>query len=249
MHFLNIGSGSKGNSTIIYNEETTILVDVGVSRRRIVTALKTINKKLSDVQYVLITHAHSDHISNIDIFPSNIVYSVENELRNHMDFNILEHFKEYRLNTISVIVLLTSHDVKGSCGFLFKDNKNELVYITDTGFIPLKTLNIIQNKDIYIIESNHDINMLLESRRTNRLKERILSSVGHLSNDLCAQYLAEVIGEKTKAIFLAHLSEECNLDGIAIDTVYSIVTSKNKRAKHIVFDALKQKEATIYDQD
>ena len=96
MHFLNIGSGSKGNSTIIYNEETTILVDVGVSRRRIVTALKTINKKLSDVQYVLITHAHSDHISNIDIFPSNIVYSVENELINHMDFNILEHFKEYR---------------------------------------------------------------------------------------------------------------------------------------------------------
>ena len=174
MHFLNIGSGSKGNSTIIYNEETTILVDVGVSRRRIVTALKTINKKLSDVQYVLITHAHSDHISNIDIFPSNIVYSVENELRNHMDFNILEHFKEYRFNTISVIVLLTSHDVKGSCGFLFKDNKNELVYITDTGFIPLKTLNIIQNKDIYIIESNHDINMLLESRRTNQLKERIL---------------------------------------------------------------------------
>ena len=65
MHFLNIGSGSKGNSTIIYNEETTILVDVGVSRRRIVTALKTINKKLSDVQYVLITHAHSDHISNM----------------------------------------------------------------------------------------------------------------------------------------------------------------------------------------
>ena len=123
------------------------------------------------------------------------------------------------------------------------------MYITDTGFIPLKTLNIIQNKDIYIIESNHDINMLLESRRTNRLKERILSSVGHLSNDLCAQYLAEVIGDKTKAIFLAHLSEECNLDGVAIDTVYSIVTSKNKRAKHIVFDALKQKEATIYDQD
>lgn len=249
MHFLNIGSGSKGNATIIYNEDTTILVDVGVSKRRIVTALRTINRKLENVQFVLITHAHSDHVSNIDIFDPKIVYSVKNELVNHMDFNILEHFKEYDFNSIKVTVLLTSHDVMGSCGFLFKDNKNELVYITDTGYIPLSTLNVIKNKDIYIMESNHDINMLLESRRTNRLKERILSSVGHLSNDLCGQYLSEVIGEKTKAIFLAHLSEECNLDGIALDTVYSIVGCRVKDKKYIVFDTLKQKESTIYDQD
>ncbi len=249
MKFINVGSGSKGNSTIIYNEETTILVDAGISKRRLVTALRTINRKLEDIRFVLLTHAHNDHVSNIDIFNPKIVYTVENELTNDSDFNIIEHFKEYKLNTINVTVLKTSHDVKGSSGFLFKDSKNELVYITDTGYIPLETLNIIKNKEIYIMESNHDISMLLNSARPIILKTRILSSVGHLSNDLCGKYLSEVVGDKTKAIFLAHLSEECNLDGIAIDTVYELITKKIKNNKYLLFDTLKQRESTIYDKD
>lgn len=221
MKIYSIASGSKGNATIIFNETTTILVDCGVSEKRLKNGLKNINKKLDDVDYVLFTHEHIDHVRGATIFSNQIEYCLKDTI-DVPKGNQLELFKEYSFDSIKVMPLKTSHDAVNPCGYRFIDDENEVVYITDTGFLPEITKSYIRNANIYFFESNHDIKMLLQSRRPDVLKERILSYHGHLSNEQSAQYMCDVIGDKTTNILLAHMSEECNEHGVALNTYYDI---------------------------
>jgi phosphoribosyl 1,2-cyclic phosphodiesterase len=147
---------------------------------------------------------------------------------------------EYNIGEFNITCIHTSHDAIGSVGFLINDDNGSLVYITDTGYINKTYLKKIINKDVYILESNHDINMLMTGPYPYILKQRVLSDKGHLSNELAGEYLKELIGNKTKKIILAHLSEINNTPEIALDTVKNIVNN-NK----IEIDTALQHE--IYD--
>lgn len=221
-----IASGSKGNCAIIYDENTKILVDLGITKARLVEGLNEINLSIEDIDFALFTHDHTDHISNEKILNSEKKYAIRWVLDLKED-NFLKLFKEYKFKSFNVIPLETSHDATASCGFLFKNGNEELVYITDTGVIPFSTLDYIMNKDYYFIECNHDIEMLLNSSRPTLLKERILSNRGHLSNEQCVYYLDKIIGNKTKKIILAHISEECNSTN-KILKVFEEAASKNE---------------------
>ena len=125
-----------------------------------------------------------------------------------------------------------SHDVPCN-GILIKENKKELVYITDTGYINNKVLEKLKDKDIYIMESNHDIEKLRNGKYPFFLKQRILGDKGHLSNEMASKYLLKLVGNNTKYIVLAHLSEENTTEDLALSTIQSEFKKSNKRIKNL----------------
>lgn len=220
-----LASGSKGNATLVFNEDTTILIDLGISKKELCFKLSELNKKLADIDYFFFTHSHSDHIKSYEVVPIEKRFALRNVVE-LMKGHELKYFNEYNFGSLVVIPIKASHDAGPTCGYLIKDKDEELVYLTDTGMIPKRTLSFIENKDFYIIESNYDFDMLFNSSRPEFLKARIDSTKGHLSNEDSAFYMANLIGDKTKKIVLAHLSEECNTPEKALET-YDDVFLKN----------------------
>ena len=236
-----IGSGSKGNATVIFNEETTLLIDFGLSRLRVKKALKEFDKTLESIDYAFFTHNHTDHIKSIEFLEPGKVYALDGTIPLRQA-NKLEVFHKYQFGTFFVTPLKTSHDAPNPCGYLIEDEDTSLVYMTDTGYIPEESLEYMKNKNYYIIESNHDVLMLLKSRRTDELKARILAYYGHLSNEQSALYMADLIGNNTKEVVLAHLSEECNTPDVALNTYNQIFIERNVQANNLIIKCAEQKE-------
>ncbi len=228
-----LGSGSKGNSTLVEIKNTKILIDVGFSYRVLKEKLNTINVDPLTIDYILITHDHSDHIYGLKTYLKNykpFVYISKKIADQFFDFkyeNIIYLEDELKINNILITTLETSHDATDSCGYLITYKDESLVYITDTGYINVKVLNKIKNKTYYIFESNHDIDMLINGKYPQYLKQRIWGDKGHLSNDLAGSYLSKLVGDNTKKIVLAHLSEENNTPEIALNTVNKILKDSN----------------------
>ena len=124
----------------------------------------------------------------------------------------------FNINDVNIELIHTSHDTTFSVGYIITYNDKSLVYVTDTGYINRKYLQKMVNKNIYIIESNHDEQMLLTGPYPHYLKQRILSDKGHLSNGATANYLEKFIGSNTKYIILAHISETNNTKKLALET-------------------------------
>ena len=139
----------------------------------------------------------------------------------------------FRIKDIQVTLIETSHDVV-SYGFIIECKNKELVYITDTGYINKKYYNITENKDIYIIESNHDEEMLMNGPYPYHLKQRVISDKGHLSNKYTGKYLTKVIGEKTKYILLAHISENNNTYDLALSQVREELKAREINFENII---------------
>ena len=235
MRAIILGSGSKGNSTLLIGKNKKILIDVGFSYPKIVNDLSKYGFKPSDIDAILITHTHKDHIAGLKTFiHKNIipVYTNEimlSELIKTTDYdNYITCDDEYNIDEFNILAIHTSHDAKGSVGFLISDDNSSLVYITDTGYLNEKYLKKIINKNIYIMESNHDINMLMTGPYPFILKQRVLSDKGHLSNETAGNYLNKLIGKDTKRVILAHLSEINNTQDIAISTVSRIIDNRIK---------------------
>ena len=218
LSFRNVGSGSEGNATIFYDEETTILLDVGLSKRRICKELSEIGRDFSDISALFITHNHSDHTGNIDIFPKD--KPIYGGIEVNPNINVpLYSLDVVTVGTIDVTAFGLSHDAKNTMGYLFESGGTKIVYLTDTGYLPSRILPILKDADYLIFESNHDIEMLLSSSRPPSLKKRIAGKKGHLSNLQAAEYLSYLISPNTKVVYLAHLSRECNTPEKAMETM------------------------------
>lgn len=209
MYFHIIASGSKGNATIVATNKTKILIDMGISLCRLEEGMKEINLEKEAVSAAFFTHNHGDHISGIKFFSPKIMYALEGTLPSTLS-NVINLNETLKIGDISVTPFKTSHDATNPCGYKLESGNEALVYMTDTGVFVEETLDIIKNPDYLIIESNHDISMLMASSRPMELKDRIMSDYGHLCNEDSAIAALSIIGDKTKEIVLAHLSEECN---------------------------------------
>ena len=214
MHFNIIASGSKGNATVIIYKETSILIDMGVSFECLKNGLKEVGLDVSDLTAALFTHNHSDHIKGLRFLSPSIMYGLEGTLPSLA--NKVELFKSFKIGEFEITPLSVSHDASNPCGYLLKAGDESLVYMTDTGCFLEENLPLIKNPTYLILESNHDIKMLLATNRTYELKTRILSDVGHLCNEDSAIAASEIIGDNTKEIVLAHLSEEANTPELAL---------------------------------
>lgn len=239
MKVIVLSSGSKGNTTYIETEQTRILIDAGNTCKYILSKLQDYNIDPNKIDAILITHTHVDHIKGLPVLLKKInpcVYITE-KMYPYMEY--LENYYIIKENTIKIKdmlieVIKTSHDTEDSVGYIVNNNDKSIVYITDTGYINKKYFDTLKNRDLYIMESNHDIEMLNNSSYPFATRQRILSDKGHLSNYDSAKYLANFIGNKTKYVLLAHLSEENNTKELAYNTLNDRLIKENIKVENII---------------
>lgn len=236
-----LASGSKGNSTYVNTNDLDLLIDLGPTCLYIETKLKELNVDPYDIDGILITHTHSDHTKGLKTFIKKYntkIYLTEKMLEDLNKELKIENYEliedDFSINNINIKVVKTSHDASDSNAYIIEENKFSVVYMTDTGFINQKYFDILKNRSIYIMESNHDIEKLLNGRYPYQLKRRVLSDRGHLSNIDSSNYLAKFIGPNTKQIILAHLSEENNTKDLAYNTLMGVLEEHNIKFKNII---------------
>lgn len=234
-------SGSKGNCSYIESRHLKLLIDDGMRYHRLVKELEKLTVTLDDIDALLLTHTHTDHILGLSVlikhshFPIFITEQMYPDIKDFVPKERLVIYQDnMHLQELTLTIIKTSHDAPGSVGFIFEEEEHSLVYITDTGYINRKYLAKITDKEIYYLESNHDEQMLMDGPYPYMLKQRILSDNGHLSNEMASKYLQKVIGPKTKWIILAHLSEHNNKEELALSTLAMHLEETNYQPQVIV---------------
>lgn len=242
-----LSSGSSGNTTYIEYENTKILIDIGNSCKYVADKLKEMRIDPNKIDAILITHTHVDHIKGLKVFSKKynpVIYATKgilNEL-DYIDNYYLIDKNELTIGDIHVDVVKTSHDAPDSVGYIINGSDKSLAYITDTGYINEKYFPKLKNKDLYIMESNHDIEMLNNGPYPFKLRQRILGDKGHLSNYDSARYLSTFMGNKTKHIILAHLSEKNNTEKLAYEALVKRLKDEGNLGPEIII--AKQNEET-----
>ena len=220
-------SSSKGNCAYIKYGRDEILIDCGVSARSIEHSLKSLGTGLSNINAVFITHEHSDHIKglgvvarkyNVPIYANaktwqamdGLVGNIPTDLRFQFDMETTKTF-----GSIDICSFAVSHDAADPMFYTFHEDGRKLVVITDTGYVSDRMKGHIAAADSYVFESNHDVGMLQMGRYPWSVKRRILSDVGHVSNEDAAVAMSEVVAEKQTQIYLSHLSKDNNMKDLA----------------------------------
>jgi phosphoribosyl 1,2-cyclic phosphodiesterase len=233
-----LASGSGGNCIAVRSGSTTILVDAGIAKTKIEKRLLEVGIESSKIDAVLITHAHGDHIKGLPLANKYLipVYASKFEwkdLKDKVDDGLRfisepdEHFPvRQKQDWIDVTPFQTHHDAYGPLGYSLIDGENKVSICLDTGKIDSDMLNAMEGSDIYIIEANHDPDLVAESSYPDSVKARILSDLGHLSNDQCAAALKQLVQGRGERIYLTHLSSSNNMPQLAELTVKRALTSK-----------------------
>lgn len=248
-----LASGSEGNSTYVEAAGKKCLIDIGMNNKYIVDKLGEIGVSPSEIDYVFITHTHSDHTGAMKVFFNQNKPKVflDEKMLPELDFltdypELCFDKKEIFLDDLVVEPFKTSHDAPGSRGYIFRDGKESFVYVTDTGYINHKLHDSLSNHSLYVFESNHDTELLMHGKYPNWLKKRINSDEGHLSNHQAGFYLSKFIGPNTKQVVLAHLSKENNDPDLALQTVKEELIDNDIDFDNIII--AKQRERTDCDK-
>ncbi len=214
LKFLSLGSGSKGNATLVYDETTVLLFDMGLPLKVLEDGLTTIGKGIKDIAAVFVTHDHSDHIKGLQYLHNVDIYCSPKTKGGNKTQKVGE---TVQVNDFLVTSFPTSHDTENPVGYWIENKGTTFCYITDTGILKKSLIKKLKNATYYLLECNHDPKTLEESHRPEFLKERIAGRKGHLSNEQSAEASIDLMGEKTKAFYLAHRSEECNTEELMLE--------------------------------
>ena len=233
MRFESIASGSSGNCIYVGSDNTHLLMDVGISRKRTVEALKGIGLDMNDIDGIFITHEHTDHITGLPVIAKKSqmpIYATKGTIeaiRKMPKFQDIdpERFicvradQPLTIGNLRVDPMHISHDAADPVGYRVYEGQKKACICTDLGCYTEYTQECLKDSDVILLESNHDINMLQVGSYPYRLKQRILGERGHLSNASSGQLLSKVLNNHLKGIFLGHLSQENNLPELAFETV------------------------------
>lgn len=238
MIFCPLYSGSSGNSIFVSSNNTKVLIDAGMAGKSIESALKSIDEKPNEIDAIFVTHEHSDHIKgvgvmsrkyDIPIYANEDTWKAMNEkigkIKEH-NINMLD--KSYvDIKDMHIINYSVSHDAASPLGYALCSENKKACIATDLGFFSETVKDVIEDADVILLESNHDVEMLKFGPYPYPLKRRILSDVGHLSNDACGKALVEIMNDKHKSVFLGHLSKTNNYPDLAYQTVLNILNENH----------------------
>ena len=231
MELASIASGSSGNCILVKNNDTNIIVDIGISRKKVVEGLEFFDTKPSDVDAIFVTHEHLDHIKGLGVYLRSFATPVYGSkgtidcLKNEVDlgpvdytlFNAVEG--DVKIGDIVVKTIETNHDAKEPVLYRFESDNSSVAVVTDLGCYDDNIVNQLQDLDGLLIEANHDVNMLQVGPYPYNLKTRIWSDQGHLSNETCGKLLSDIASDRLKHVILGHLSGENNYPDLAFQTV------------------------------
>ncbi|MFD1397623.1 MBL fold metallo-hydrolase [Kroppenstedtia eburnea] len=241
MKYSVLASGSSGNALYVETERSRILVDAGLSGKQLENLLRSIDVDPSTLQAILVTHEHSDHVKGLGVFARRYrlpVYMNEATWENlpsgvgqipPEQQHVFATLATLELEDLTVESFPISHDAAEPMGFCFHHEGARLGLVTDTGYINRRILEKVAGCDALIFESNHDVNMLRMGRYPWNVKRRILSDVGHLSNEDAGWALTEILRGNGEDIFLAHLSQDNNLTELAHLTVKGVLQEQGLR--------------------
>lgn len=233
LKFCSLYSGSSGNSLFVENNNTKILVDAGVSGKKIVEALDSINVKPEEIDAILVTHEHSDHVQSLGTFSKKFdipVYAnsktwsqIPKEIGKIGKKNIFT-FKTSEDFTIGDLVIhpfKTPHDAIESCGFNIYDGKTKMSIATDLGHVTPEIQDCLKGSKFILLESNYEPEVLRLCSYPYLLKSRIAGPNGHLSNNMAGETISSLIESGLATVMLGHLSKESNFPEMAYETVLS----------------------------
>ena len=231
-----LASGSSGNALLLSSGGTHLLLDAGISCRRISTALRQLGLDLSDLAGVLITHTHTDHISGLQTLlkrwdgrlytsgrtASGLAYRLAEAGGRlcPLDFGT-----SFSLGSCSVTAFPTAHDAPGSCGFRIDSADGSVGILTDTGHVTEEAADILPGVDLAVLEANHDVETLCSGPYPYYLKQRILGAEGHLCNEDAARFAVTLAESGASEIVLAHLSRENNTPAMARNAVETALSA------------------------
>lgn len=261
--FCSIASGSSGNCYVIGSEKCKILLDAGVSGKKITAGLNTVGISPEEIEAILVTHEHIDHVKGVGVFSRKYdtpIYANEatwqamqssiGKVKEH-NIKTFDTGKEFYINDVDIKSYPIPHDATEPVGFSFYKNNVQASIATDLGYMTDEILEEITYADFLILEANHDIEMLKMGKYPWYLKQRILSDTGHLSNIDAGKALSHILkkNEKERKVVLAHLSHENNFPQMAYQTIKNILEEEKIYIGHDIeiYTALRDETSEIYD--
>lgn len=235
LRFSVLASGSTGNSLYVENENHKLLIDAGLSGKQIEQRLQQIGVDPASIDALLITHEHSDHIKGVGVLSrryqipihanaatwdvmDSLIGEIPPELRHEFDTGDALEYGSLKIESYGI-----SHDAAEPVGFCFYEGDAQLSLTTDLGYVSDRIKQKVQSSQVIIMESNHDVEMLRMGAYPWSIKQRILSDIGHLSNEAAAEALTDILSGSTDKVYLAHLSRDNNVPQLARLTVQSIL--------------------------
>lgn len=233
MRMCPIASGSGGNSIYVGSDNTHILVDAGISKKRIEDGLGRVDISGMDIDAILITHEHSDHIQGLGVFTRKYpvpVYGTRDTIEMIKAtkslgqipeelLHIVKADEEFCVGDVVVNPMRISHDAADPVAYTFACGNKNMAVATDMGIYNDYIVNRLKGMDVILLESNHDVRMLQVGPYPYALKQRILSDSGHLSNENAGRLLCEIAHDNLARVYLGHLSKENNIPELAYETV------------------------------
>ena len=229
-----LGSSSSGNATFVEINNIKFLIDCGLGFNDMKDKLFHLGLTADEIDFIIITHAHIDHVKSLHSFSriyNTKIYISKDTFEEYMKKDYIKNFEFIddidNIMGINIYKLPISHDKKGY-GYVFEYDNKSLCYITDTGMIHSRYHDLLKNRTVYLMESNHDVEMEMNGTKDRMTKIRNIGDYGHLSNEQCAMYLNHFIGPNTSDVILIHISDHDNTIELAYNANKGIISDKLK---------------------
>lgn len=239
LNFNSLYSGSTGNSLFLESDHSKILIDTGVSAKKITDALTSFKVDINEIDAILVTHEHTDHVQSlgtisrkykIPVYATKETFDAMPKQTEKIAYSNINYFNSnetFEINDLIIKPFSIPHDAANPCGFNIINNDKKISIATDIGNMNLEILNKLEGSSFLLLESNYEPQLLMCSSYPYSLKKRISSNIGHLPNEMAGKTIAYLLDSGLEQVILGHLSKENNFPELAYKTVVEQLMKKN----------------------
>lgn len=260
LKFFSLYSGSTGNSLLLQSEHSNLLIDSGVSAKKVVDGLTKIGVSVDDINAILVTHEHTDHVQslgtisrkyNIPVYANTKTWDAMKTQKDKINDSNIKFFQtneNFEIEDLKIHSFSIPHDAADPCGFNFVSGKEKISVATDIGHMTTNVMDCLENSQFLMLESNYEPEVLKCSRYPYLLKTRIAGPNGHLSNQLAGKTIANLIDSGLKEVMLGHLSKENNFPELAYKSVLEELSYAGFTDQDIAIEVASRTEPTIMSE-